>query len=202
MNIVALAVCVAFALIAVEALFFIYCFRWLASGKRQREKDFARLDDERSELISLQSSLVRDMSQAKSMSEDTLRRLQLLGAEAHAEWSDAASKMDALLSDLDVRTQHLLDEKITQLHKQRMSIEKTSQNAHDIHVHLDESVLQARKILRFFDKNISSDQIMKDLAQEKYSDARRMLNDGHEPSLVAKKLGLSQGEMGLLSHMR
>lgn len=202
MNTFGVIIAIAFVLVAIEGIFFLTCFRWLSAGKRQREKEFARLDQERIELLELQSSLVRDVQQAKQISEETLKKLTHVGAEAHAEWLEVSERVNAVLTEVEDRTRILLDENLTHVNKHRLALEKSCKDGELLVSKLGDSVIGARRLLRLFDQSVPSDEILKELQTDKYSEARKLLSNGIEASLVSKKLGLSMSEVALLSHMR
>ena len=202
LNTSILIICVAAALVGVEILFFAYCFRWLSSGKRLREKQFALLDSERAELLELQASLMHDLKNAKKISEETLSKLNRIGAEAHAEWTDMVERVENVLVEVEGRTHKLLEENLENLHKHRMGLDKSIQDGSQTNARLIETVLGARKLLRLFDKNIPQEEIFKDLQTEKYAQAKQMLSQGVDASTVSKKLSMSQSEVALLSYLK
>lgn len=202
MNSAVFVIAVAFLLLAAELAFFLYCFRWLSSGKRLREREFARLDSERAELLELQAALMADLKNAKRLSEDTLGRLNRIGAEANAEWNEMIEKVESVVVEVEARTQKLMDGTLSQLHRHRLGLEKASKDGEIANAKLQETIAGARKILRLFDKSVPSEQIFKDLQTEKYAQAKKMLTDGVEATEVARKLSMSHSEVTLLSFMR
>lgn len=191
----------ALVLLVLEGVFFLTCFRWLSSGKRAREREFARLDSERSELVELQQAVARDLREAKKLSEETLVKLKRVGADAHEEWIEMNRKCEHLVTELEDKLRELADVSVGQINRQKMQLEKTIQVAGQTHDHLTESAADARKILRFLDENVPSDEVLKELQAEKYAEARRLIQDGKEIAVICRKLGLSQSEVQLLSYM-
>lgn len=191
----------ALVLLVLEGVFFLTCFRWLSSGKRAREREFARLDSERSELVELQQAVARDLREAKKLSEETLVKLKRVGADAHEEWIEMNRKCEHLVTELEDKLRELADVSVGQINRQKMQLEKTIQVAGQTHDRLTESAADARKILRFLDENVPSDEVLKELQAEKYAEARRLIQDGKEIAAICRKLGLSQSEVQLLSYM-
>jgi len=199
-NIVIIA-CIGFVFLLLEAVFFLTCFRWLSNGKRIREKEFARLDQERAELMELQQAVSRELSQAKKLSEETLAKLKRVGADAHAEWTEMTQKCETLMNELEDKTRHLAEGSLNQINRQKMQLEKACQLASQTHSELSEATTSAKRILRFLDDNIPSDEILKELQAEKYAEARRLIHEGKDAGMICRKLGLSQSEVQLLSYM-
>lgn len=184
-----------------EAVFFMTCFRWLSSGKKAREREFVRLDAERSELVELQQAVARELKDAKRLSEETLVKLKRVGADAHAEWTEMNKKCEILVLELEGKLNSLSDTSVNQMNRQRMILEKSIQIAEQTNVTLCESTANAKKILRFLDESVPSDEVLKELQAEKYAEARRLIQEGKDLGVICRKLGLSQSEVQLLSYM-
>lgn len=201
MNTIAVVSIFGFIFLLLEAVFFMSCFRWLSSGKKLREREFARLDQERAELMDLQQSVSRELNQAKKISEETLSKLKRIGADAHDEWVEMTHKCDELMKILEKQSSELSENTINNVNRQRMQLEKSIQLANQTAHTLSESTASAQRVLRFLDENVPSDEILKELQAEKYSEARRLINEGTDLNAICRKLGLSQGEVQLLSYM-
>ncbi|MES2616124.1 MAG: hypothetical protein V4591_12015 [Bdellovibrionota bacterium] len=199
MNTVLILVCIGVALFIFQCVFFITCIKWLASSKKKRDREFALLDKERAKLIELQSQLKEDISVAKKLADETLKKLNLIGAEAHAEWEDMTKKINEVLIEVDSHSEKLLENNISKLNLQRMSLEKSSQTAAQINEALHIATLRGQKLLKLFDSGIPTEEILKELQINKYADAKKMLVEGVDASFVSKKLGLSMGEVVTLS---
>jgi hypothetical protein len=202
MNLLAVVASLGALFLLLEVMFFLYCFRWLSAGKRQRERELGRLDAERAELLELQAALAVDVREAKRMSEETLGKLTRLGAEAGAEWRDMMERIDTCLADVETRSRELTAEGLSQLQRGRLTLEKAVMDARGAQGAIDERLQKARALLRFFDKNVHTDEIVKELQAEKYETARRMLAEGQETMAICRKLGLTQGEVALLSFVK
>lgn len=201
MNSIVIISTIAALFLFLEVAFFIICFRWLSNGQKKREKEFMRLDSERGELVDLQQAVSRELQEAKRLSEETVGKLKRIGADAHAEWNEMTHKCESLLADLEERLRTLSDASVQQINRQKMQIEKSIQVAENTNSNLAESTQNAKKILRFLDENVPSDEVFKELQAEKYAEARRLIHDGKDLATICRKLGLSQSEVQLLSYM-
>lgn len=201
MNVIIILACFGVVFLLLEALFFMFCFRWLSSGKRAREKEFVRLDSERQELVELQQAVSKELKEARKLSEDILVKLKRVGSDAHAEWTEMTMKLETLSSDFEVKLNQLTESSIVHLNRQRMQLEKALQIAGETQTSLQESTNGAKKILRFLDENIPSDEVLKELQAEKYAEARRLIHEGRDVAAICRKLGISQSEVQLLSFM-
>lgn len=184
-----------------EVAFFLACYRWLSNGKKVREKEFTRLDQERSELIELQEAVSNELAQAKKISAETLLKLHKVGADAHNEWTEMTQKCEELLGEIKLKSQEIVTDATSKMNMTTMQIQKSTQVAMNTATELHEATQSAQKLLRFFDDNVPSDEIFKELQAEKYAEARRLIFEGVEVSSICRKLGLSQSEVQLLSYM-
>ena len=110
-------------------------------------------------------------------------------------------KCEHLMVDLETKSRELAESSLNQVNRQRMQLEKSVQVATQTSSELLETTNSAKRILRFLDENVPSDEIFKELQAEKYAEARRLIHDGKELGVICRKLGLSQSEVQLLSYM-
>lgn len=199
MNTILIQVCMGVVLFVFQAIFFVSCLKWLSGSKKKKDKEFAILDKERAKLIELQNQLKDDMAEAKKLADDTLKKLKLIGAEAHAEWDDMTKKINEVLIEVDSHSEKLLESNISQLNLQRMSLDKSIQNAVHMNDAIQAALLKGHKFLKLFDKDVSPSDVLNELQTTKYADAKKMLCDGVDASSISKKLGLSLGEIVTLS---
>ncbi len=185
-----------------EILFFGYTFRWLSSGKRQREKDFARLDDERRELLQLQSALKNDMTETRKISDETLKKLRLLGTETHQEWIEMRSDLEKSIEQFQTVSEKVMEETVSSITRHKLALEKAIKISVEREKSLAERLCEVNRVLKTIDKSVPVEQILKDIQSEKYGEARDLLNRGVDAPIIARKLGLSLNEVALLSHMR
>ncbi|WGL58693.1 hypothetical protein QEJ31_09130 [Pigmentibacter sp. JX0631] len=199
MNYVALLLCVGFVLFLSQVFFFFLCIKWLKSGKIKRDKEFAILDAERAKLIEIQAVLTEEVNQAKKLAGETLNKLMLIGSEAHAEWEEVTKKINSVLIEVDRHSEQLLEENISNLNMKTMALEKTIRDADILNQTLLVSIKKAQKILKLFDSSVPTEDILKELQNEKYLEAKKLLQQGTEASEIVKKLGMSLSEVLLIS---
>ncbi|WP_397600199.1 hypothetical protein [Silvanigrella sp.] len=199
MNYIALLLCIGFVLFIFQTLFFFLCLKWLKSGKTKRDKEFAILDAERGQLIEIQSALTHEVSQAKKLASETLNKLMVIGSEAHAEWEDVTKKINSVLIEVDKHSEIILEANISNLNMRSMALEKIMKDAEILNEKLLISSKKAHKILKLFDSSVPPEEIFKEIQNEKYLDAKKLLLEGVEASEVVKRLGMSMTEVLLLS---
>lgn len=199
MNYIALLLCIGFVLFIFQIVFFFSCMKWLKSGKLKRDKEFAILDSERAQLIDIQSALTQEVREAKKLASETLNKLMVIGSEAHAEWEDVTKKINSVLVEVDKHSEIILEANISNLSMHSMALEKVMKDAEILNETLLISARKAHKILKLFDASVPNEEIFKEIQTEKYAEAKKLLQEGIEASVVVKKLGMSMGEVLLLS---
>jgi hypothetical protein len=199
MNYIALLLCIGFVLFLFQIVFFFSCMKWLKSGKIKRDKEFAILDSERAQLIEIQSALSQEVREAKKLASETLNKLMVIGSEAHAEWEDVTKKINSVLVEVDRHSEIILEANISNLSMHSMSLEKIMKDAEIISGNLMISTKKAQKILKLFDTSVPTEEIFKEIQTEKYAEAKKLLLEGIEASVVVKRLGMSMSEVLLLS---
>ena len=88
---------------------------------------------------------------------------------------------------------------ISNLNMRSMALEKIMKDAEILNEKLLISSKKAQKILKLFDSSVPPEEIFKEIQNEKYLDAKKLLLEGVEASEVVKRLGMSMTEVLLLS---
>ena len=199
-QVIVFAFLVGFLLLAEGALF-LYGIRWLKSSQMQRQKDFAILDKERHALLSLQSSLMSDVSRAREECHALLSRTSQTGLEAEGEWRSFQQRSAELIATFENQIAKSLDAQLSDLHMQKMNLEKSAKETNQVLKNVVDATQKASRLLKLFDDSLPPETLAKELHAAKYSEARRLLGEGVDATAVSKKLGISYGEVVLLSHI-
>jgi hypothetical protein len=201
MNLPIVLISLGATFLLLEGVFFLYCFRWLSSGKKNRERELSKLDQERAELVQLQGVVSQTLKNSEKLAKDTQTTLARLGADAHAEYNDMFAKMNELLNEVDVQSTKIAKDTATMFQKNKLNLEKLVFEAQTMSTLLSERTLDARKTLCLLDKNTPTEVVMSEIQQDKYAKARNMLLSGKDATEIGKSLGISQSELALLSFM-
>jgi hypothetical protein len=202
MSIFLILTSLALFFLVLEGIFFVYCFRWLASAKKERDRDFSKLDRDRATLVSLQNSVGQTLEDARSISQDSLAQLKRIGADAHAEWTEMLTKMHQMVEDVESQSLKIAGSAQESFQRSRLKMEKIMLESSQISITLEEKTNQARKFLQLLDATAPQETILKEIQDEKYQRAKTLLSQGMDTSEITKKLGISHSEIALLSYMR
>jgi len=167
--------------------------------KNKRDKEFSLIDKERQELQTLSRNVRQDLEDSKNLSKDTLSRLQNLSNQADLEWQNVMQKVAEVLTFLESQSKDVITKQLHEVTQANLKLSKTCRDANELVVSLGDHISKSKKVLQAFDSKNPTDEFLKDIQIEKYEEAKRMIQEGVEASSITKKLGLSLGEVILLS---
>jgi hypothetical protein len=191
-------------LIILFALDFVLLALVLSARRRplRDDVDMSReMAEERKYLNELRASIQEDLGNAQRKSREILDRVTKVAAEAEQEVKGGGTairtELDATISQISTR----LEEPLARLAERQAGIEKLLQKLDRQKSLVQKLVERGEKICRFFDQRVSYEEILDDLEDKKYADARQLLVQGHKPEQVAKDLGISLSEVRLIANV-
>lgn len=202
MNVFVIMISFGVSLFVFQVLFVTFCVRWLASGKRKRDKEFQLLDEERQQIIEMQAGLKKEIEDVQRLSKDTFQKLRILSTEVHEEWNDVTNKVSTILEEVESQIGRVCEGNLSKLSMERMAIEKCLQDAQCCRRDLLESLKKVNNVVKLLDSSISADDVVKDIQTDKYLQAKQMLEQGYDASTIASKLALTKSEVVTISNIR
>ena len=170
-------------------------------GRRQEAQDDAlsELTEERQMLGELRDSVKRELQQAELQSQHILERMTKLAAEADAE---VRSGRDVLGKELDSFVEQFkerIEKPLQEVNRRQMALEKLSRRIDTQKTVVQKALGRGEKLVRFFDQKVPYEEVLQELEDKKYADARHLLTKGMSPSAVAKELGMKETEVRLVA---
>jgi hypothetical protein len=157
------------------------------------------LTEERRLLGELRSNVQEELEAAQFKARETLDKAMRLATEAELEVKSGgktiASEMESVVTDLADKFEKPLKEIATR----QAYLETLLRKVDDEKAVMQKLIARGEKICRFFDSRVSFEEVMEEIEDKKYSDARSMLARGKSPSSIAKELGLSESEVRLVA---
>jgi predicted nucleic acid-binding Zn-ribbon protein len=160
------------------------------------------LAEERRYLNELRTSIQEDLESYHRKGRDVLDRITKIAAEAEQEISAGSGVIQKELESIMTQITTKLDEPLAKLSEKQASIEKLLQRVDRQKSLVQKLVERGEKICKFFDQRVSYEEILDEIEDKKYSDARHLLTQGYRPEQVAKDLGLSVSEVKLIASVR
>lgn len=173
-------------------------------GRRQIQPvDILRdLNEERRLLKELRQSVKEELEDGHRRSKEVLGRVSTIATEVEMEFRggrDTLNKeMEEVLKEFSAKVEGLLGGLV----KKQAMIEKLLKKVETEKTVLAKALDRGDKLARFFTQNVPYEEVLEEIEDKKYSDARELLSRGITPPEVAKYLGLPESEVKLIAAVR
>lgn len=159
------------------------------------------LTEERRLLSELRTSVQEELENAQGKARETLDKAMKLATEAEQEVKSGgttiATELEAVIGQLTGR----FEEPLKELTKKQSYLESLLKRVEQEKVVLTKLISRGEKICKFFDERVSVEQVLDEIEDKKYADARSLLARGKTPSTVATELGMTESEVRLVAGM-
>lgn len=159
------------------------------------------LTEERRLLTELRQSVHEELEAAHGKARETLEKATRLAAEAEQEVKSGgatiAQEMGAIADQLTQR----FEEPLKELARKQSYLETLLRRVDQEKTLLAKLIARGEKICRFFDERVPYQEVLEEIEDKKYSDARSMLAKGKTAHAIAIELGMSESEVRLVAGM-
>ena len=157
------------------------------------------LVEERKILEELRQAVHSDLEATQGRTRETMQKISKIAAEAEQEVkmgsASLAAELDSIMSQLSGRFEAPLKE----LSKKIQLMEKLVKQSQDERRLLGRALSRGEQLTGFFSSKIPYDEILSDIEDKKYVDARAMLAKGVTPESVAEELGMPIAEVRMVA---
>ena len=157
------------------------------------------MTEERRLLTELRQSVHEELEAAHGKARETLDKATRLAAEAEQEVKSGgqtiATEMEAVAATLTER----FAEPLKELGKKQSYLESLLRRVDQEKTVLAKLISRGEKICKFFDERVPYQEVLEEIEDKKYSDARSLLAKGKAPGAVALELGMSESEVRLVA---
>ena len=158
-----------------------------------------QLTEERQVLLELRKSIQEELSFAQSRSKEILSQVSHLAAEAEREVKAGSETLTTEIENIIQQLSPKFSDPLKDLARKQVAMEKLLRRVDQEKTLLQKSVRQAEQLYRLFQSKTPYDEVVRELDEKKYADARQLLTQGIGEHAVAKELDLSLSEVRLLS---
>ncbi len=183
---------VVFDLVVMAALYSIYAKRH-DGGHILRE-----VTEERQMLTELRRTVQEELAIAAARSRDYLDRVTKIATEAEQEVRSGSEVITREVETLAKTVSSKFQEPLAELSKRQAAIETMLRRVEKEKRDLQNTVNRAERLSQFFDNRVPYQEVLSELEDKKYIDARQMLASGTTPEDVARQLGMSPSEVRML----
>ncbi|MBM4250365.1 MAG: hypothetical protein FJ146_00155 [Deltaproteobacteria bacterium] len=159
----------------------------------------AELTEERRLLADLRNTVQEELEAAQAKARSTLDKAVKLATEAEQEVKSGAhtiaKEMEQVVSDLTERFADPLKE----LSRKQTYLESMLRRVEDQKTSLQNLLARGEKICRLLDSRVPLEDVIAEIEDKKYADARLLLARGRSPAAVATELGMSETEVRLVA---
>ncbi len=159
------------------------------------------LDHEHRLIKEMREAVREDLVQKHAEMKVLYEKVSRIATETDMELKSGAQ---ALAQDIDHVLQDArqrLDGYLTQIDKRRTGFSSLLKKAQEERQFLQKALSRGEKLTKFFDSTVPYQDVLEELEDKKYVDARHLLARGLAPSQVARELGLAESEVQLIASM-
>ncbi len=128
-----------------------------------------------------------------------LQKVRTLAAEAEQEVLAGKQQLREEMQALTKNMSAEIEEPLVEVNLRFAAVEKASKRAETERQLLNRSIQRAEQLIQFLNKDLPYEEIVKEIQEKKYSDARFLMAKGWTADKVGKELGLSASEVQILA---
>ena len=183
-------------IIDIIILFLIYV---LNKHRLENIKFFEEMSVERQMLSDLRSSVEEQLKEVEQQNKKYLAKLNQLATEAEQEVKNGVSSIEKEMNNLIAKMSDKIKEQLSEFSNKQAACDVFIKKIEKEKMILQVLLKRAETLIKFFDGRLSYEEILEEIEDKKYQDARKLIAKGYKPETVAKELGLSVSEVKLIA---
>jgi hypothetical protein len=157
------------------------------------------LTEERRILTELRDSVRDELELGRRNASQILEKVTHVAAEAEMEVKSGGATIAEQMEGVVKALTSKFDQPLKDLHEKQVYIEGLISRLASEKSAMAHLVKRGEYLTKFFNKNVPLDELIEDMEDKKYTDARRMIAIGHSPTKVASDLGLTVSEVKMVA---
>ncbi|SMF66380.1 DUF2802 domain-containing protein [Pseudobacteriovorax antillogorgiicola] len=157
------------------------------------------VSNERKLLKEMRESIQVELQEKYRKAEEIYKKINSLAAEAEVEVKKSTELLSKEMADVLDEFGHRLSNSGEQITRQKTALGATLQRAAKERELLKKVVARGEKLSKFFDRKIPYEEVLEEIEDKKYLDARHLLSKGLTAGEVAQEVGLSESEVCLIA---
>ena len=171
----------------------------VARLSQRRDSGQLELAEERQLLGELRSSVKEELEAAQAKARTTLDKAMRLATEAEQEVKIGGQSLAQEMEQVAAQLAGQFDEPLRELGKRQTYLEALLRRIDNEKASLQKLLARGEKICRFFDNRVPYEEVLAEIEDKKYADARSLLARGKAPASIAAELGMSETEVRLVA---
>ena len=171
--------------------------------RNQKGTDLAISDltAERELISNLQSTIKKDISITNAEQKTMMSKLSMIAAEIEQEVSSQKSGITENLDEITSELAKEFEAPLRELTRKQNAIEALYKRLKQERLEVDRATEKASQLIKFFNDKVPYEDILSELEDKKYMDARRLLSKGMSPDEVSNRLGLPVAELEVMGNI-
>ena len=159
------------------------------------------IDREHRLLKELREAVREDLAQKHAEMKALYERVALIATEADMDLKSSAEIMSHELDGVLDEARGKLEVFLADVDKRRSSLSTLVRKAQEERQLLQKALQRGDKLTKFFSTHVPYEDVLEEIEDKKYIDARQLLAKGMQPQQVARELGLGEAEVQLIASM-
>jgi len=173
---------------------------FLLSRKQDEQGELvSELTEERRAISELRQSVTEELEAAQASVRTSVDRVGHLAAEAEHEVRTGSQTLKAEVDSLVAQLSHRFEAPLKELARRQQYLETLMRQLDQHKTLIQKVVARGEKMVKLFDERIPFEEVIQELEDKKYADARFMITQGIAPAKVARDVGISEQEVRLLA---
>lgn len=157
------------------------------------------LTEERQFLTELRNSIHEEMQQVQARSKETIKKITHMATEVEQEVKSGGKNMASEVEKVVEELSSQFEQPLKQLNRKQAAIENLIRRADKQRQLLTRALERSEKLTNFFNKQLPYEDVIEQLQDKKYQDARHLLAKGLSAEEVAREVGMPSSEVRLLA---
>lgn len=161
----------------------------------------SELTEERQLISALRSQITHELNSAEGRNRALMEKVAHLAMEAEEEVKSGGASLAQGLGEVVDQLSGKFEGPLQELARRQASLETLFRKIDQQKLSLKKMIDRAETLSGFFDQRVSYEQLLLDIEDKKYTDARQLLAKGHDPKKVAHELGISPSEIRIIANL-
>ncbi len=173
-------------------------------GKRQVQplEIMQDLAEDRRMLKELRQVVKEELEDGLTRMRSMLERVNTLAAEVEIEIKSSRTSMNKEMEEVLGQFSDNVGKIVGQITRKQSSLEKITRGAEQQGMVLSKAIARGEKLAQFFNDRLPYEEVLEEIQDKKYSDARELLSKGMMPQEVARYLNMPEAEVSLIAAVR
>jgi hypothetical protein len=186
------------ALIVIDALLLGALFFMTKRLIQQKVVQLESVFEERQIISRLREDIADSLDQTIKDNQTLLKKVQSMAGEAEMEILSGKAKLQEELSAILSGMSDRLEQPLAEFQARHAAIEKATKSAQRERELLGKALQRAEQLIKFLNQDLPYEEIIREIQDKKYSDARFLMTKGLNQDQIQQELGLSASEMRMI----